>query len=438
MIKILKVEKNSIAYDLDIKKGDFLVSINKKLPEDKLEYLYFDSLNKLNVIIQNADGEQTIFKIKKDSEEKLGLELQGFDDINTKWCRNKCMFCFIDQLPKNMRKTLYVKDDDWRLSFVSANYVTLTNLTPAQIKRIITQKVSPLYVSVHATNEKIRKQMLGIKESMPILRLLKKLTRHKIIVHCQIVLCPGINDGAVLTKTIKELLKCGKNMKSIAVVPVGLTKYRASLPQIKPVNKECAKKTLQIINKYSEKYFPKRGEHSVFGSDELYLRAEENLPSYSYYGEFYQLGNGVGILAKFQKEFIDAMNDITVEPKASSYTIVTGVSAFNFMTDLAKMFSEKFPTVNVNVVKIINNFFGESVTVAGLLTGGDILGQISSFLCNKNIILPRCMLRETQAVFLDDMTLDEFKTSINKKVYISGETGDSLVDILIGKGGENA
>lgn len=439
MIKIAKVERKSIAHELGIKRGDFLVSINKKEPEDRLEMMYFDSLKKIVIVIKNAfDGSETVYKIKKEHHEKLGIELEGFEEINAKWCRNKSIFCFVDQLPNQLSKTLYVKDDDWRISFLTGKYVSMTNITPPQIKRIITQSMSPLYVSVHATNEKVRRKIFGITSSMPILKLIKKLTRNKIEVYCQIVLCPGINDGAILHRTIKDLLKCGKYMKSVAIVPVQLTKYRAGLPQIKPVSKEDAKKALQIIHRLSDKFFSRRGEHSAFASDELYLKAGEEFPSYSYYGEFKQLENGVGALVKFEHEFLKAMKELKFEPKNASYTLVSGVSSHAFMNQLVQKFNKEHPNVDVNVAKIINNYLGESISETSLLTGEDILGQISSLICNKNIILPRSLFRFSSSTFLDNMTLDELKSALNKKVYIAGETGDSLVQILAGKGGEIA
>ena len=437
-MKIVKVEKKSIAYDLGIKRGDVLISINGKLPEDNLEYNYFNNLKRLVVIVRNhTDSKEYSYKIKKEETESLGLELEGLEQIETTTLQGNCMFCLPEQFPDDMSNTLYFKNDDWRLSFAAKRYLPLANITQTQIKRIIAQKASPLFVAVHATNEKVRKKLLGVSSSMPVLKLIKKLTRNKIIVNCQIVLCPGINDGAVLHRTIKDLLKCGKNLKSIAVVPVSITKHRSGLSQLKPVNKEDAKKALTLVHRMSDKYFLRRGEHSVFASDELYLQAKEMLPSYSFYGDFSQLDNNVGVLSKFEKEFLDAMAEVRVAPKNTSYTIVSGVASFDFMTQLTQKFSEAFPSVSVNVVKIINNFLGESIASSAMLSGADILGQISSFLCNKSIVLPRCMIHN-DGKFIDGMTLEDFKSALNKKVFIAGDAGSSLIDVLVGKGGENA
>lgn len=430
MIKITEIEKNSIAEELGINCGDFVVKINRRVPKDKLDMIYFDSLEKLSLTIMSEDGVLTTYKIQKDFDEKLGITLLGFEDMSPKWCANKCMFCFVDQLPKGMRKTLYVKDDDWRFSFVTGSYVTLTNLSKEDIKRICSQKFSPLYVSVHATDQKTRLMLLGRKDAPNIVKLLKKFGKHGVICHTQAVVCPGINDGEILDKTIKDLSNLYPMVKSLAVVPVGLTGHRDCLNKIKPYDKESANKTIDICEKWQKLCKQRFGDVFVYPSDELYLKAEREFMPVEDYGEFDQIENGIGLIPKFENEFMDAMNSIEDNDLVGEYTILTGVSATEFMTKLSSLFMKKFTKVKIEIKTIKNNFFGQSVTVAGLIVGRDIVEQTNKEELLKNVIIPRVMMKETENVFLDGMTLDELKNKLNRPIFVSGYLGSDLVEIL--------
>jgi putative radical SAM enzyme (TIGR03279 family) len=422
MLKIKNVIKGGIGDEIGLKRGDKITSFNGG-GADILDYIYFDAAEKFTITVENEYG-TTNYEIEKNEEELLGLEFDSSAEIKPKCCRNKCIFCFVDQLPQNMRRTLYIKDDDYRLSFITGNYVTLTNVSENDLKRICERKFSPLYISVHATDPEVRGKMLGNKNAAHIISLIKRLSDAGIEMHCQIVLCPSVNDGAVLENTLKELYAFYPRVKSVAVVPVGLTRYRDKLVPVKPLSRQDAVNALSICDRYPQ---------FAYGSDELYLRAGKELPPYGYYGEFEQIENGVGLVRKFEKEFYDALSDGTVLPRKRDVIVVTGKSSYEFIKRLTGDFSKKYNISFISVRCIENRFFGESVTVSGLITGGDIESSLKDCAAGKEIILPRNMLKEKDNVFLDGMEVIELEKRLNADLYVCDPCGYSFFDALIGE-----
>ena len=403
-----------------MKKDDVIVAFNNDSVKDMLDVAYFDSQSAFSLTAERK-GKQLTFNVTKDANEAMGWDFYDECYIEPRWCANKCMFCFVDQLPKGQRKTLYVKDDDWRLSFVSGNFVTLTNVTDAEIARIKEKKFSPLYVSVHATDDGVRRKLLGNDRARPIMPLLRELASCGITLYTQVVMCPDYNDKQVLKKTMEDLFSLYPAVQNLAVVPVGLTKYRCGLQDLQPVSRECASSTIDMVEAFDAECFSKTGQHFVYCSDEMYVYGEREIPSYEYYGEFEQLENGVGLVADMRYQFDLALRD-AVAAKKGSYTVVTGVAATPFVQQVLDKAKHLFPELKVNVVTVINKFFGETVTVAGLVVGQDIVSTLKGRTdVGDTLLLPRVMLRETEDVFLDGMTLDELKKAVGKKIEITAD-----------------
>ncbi|MCL2077854.1 MAG: DUF512 domain-containing protein [Oscillospiraceae bacterium] len=423
MTKIINVIKNSPAYKAGIKSGDVLISINGHEIADVLDYMYYSAENKLQVKISNQANAPHGIVIKKREYEDLGLEFETFLMDKSRNCQNKCVFCFIDQLPKGLRETLYFKDDDSRLSFLQGNYISLTNLTEREVGRIIKMKLG-VHVSVHTTNKALRCQMLGNPSAGSALEHLYKMADAGIEIHGQVVLCPGINDGAELERTLTDLTKLSPAVRSIACVPVGLTKYREGLAPLKPFDRDSARAALEIIGKYS----------IASASDELFLTAERELPGYEYYGGeerdfcFPQYENGVGMLALLQEEFRLAVHDTPKSEIARKKSLATGVSAAPFLEKLVK-----FCDANVQIYAIENKFFGNSVTVAGLVTGGDLIKQLSPHKnsLGEELLIPSVMLRAGGDVFLDDITVGDVENALGVKVRVLDVDGAQLYDALM-------
>ena len=420
MLKISRLDKNSIASNLGLNRDDVIVSFNGEAALDMLDVAYFDSQSHFTVTVER-NGKQISVNVEKDANEPMGWDFYDECYIEPRWCANKCMFCFVDQLPKGQRKTLYVKDDDWRLSFVSGNFVTLTNVTDAEIARIKSKKFSPLYVSVHATDDNVRRLLLGNAKARPIMPLLRDLADSGITLYTQVVMCPGYNDGRVLEQTMEDLFSLYPAVQNLAVVPVGLTKHRCGLNELQPVSKECASSTIDTVQSYDAKCFAKTGQHFVYCSDEMYVIGEREIPSFDYYGEFEQIENGVGLVADMRYQFDLALRD-AVSAKKGSYTVVTGVAATPFVQQVLDKAKCLFPKLNVNVVTVVNKFFGPTVTVAGLVVGQDIVSALKGRTdIGDTLLLPRVMLKETEDVFLDGMTLDELKKAVGKKIVVTAD-----------------
>ena len=423
MLKISNVEKNSIAKRIGLKRDDEIVAFNDEPCKDMLDVAYFDSHSAFVVTVKRGNKLLT-FDVEKDANLDMGWDFYDESYIETRWCANKCIFCFVDQLPKGQRKTLYVKDDDWRLSFVSGNFVTLTNLTDNELARIKDKKFSPLYVSVHATDDEVRRKLLGNDKARPILPLLRELAESGITMYTQVVMCPDYNDGAVLARTMKDLFALYPAVQNLAVVPVGITKYRCGLQPLQEVSKEVALRTVEMVEAFDAQCFKKTGRHFVYCSDEMYVYAHREIPPYEYYGDFEQLENGVGLVADMRYQFDLALRDATAAKK-ESFTVVTGVAATPFVQQVIDKAKHLFPQLKANVVTVVNKFFGETVTVAGLVVGRDIVDTLRSRDdVGDVLLLPRVMLRETEDVFLDGMTLNELKQIVGKKVLITTDGYD--------------
>lgn len=429
---ISKVKENSIADELGIEPGDVLVSINGKIINDVIDYLFQVADDYIEVEIEKKDGEIWLLEIDKDYNEDLGIAFNNPILDKAKHCQNKCIFCFVDQLPKNMRKTLYFKDDDSRLSFLQGNFVTLTNLSDEDIDRIIKYNISPINVSIHTTDPDLRIKMLNNKNAGNVLKRLKQLTDNRIIVNGQIVLCPNINDGDNLDKTIKDIYPMYPNLHSIAIVPVGVTKYRKNLYYIDTFSKEKALEVIRQIERWQSFLKQKIGTNFVYLSDEFYILADEKLPDYKSYEDFPQLENGVGLMRKFEQEFFARLkslpNNLTIN---KSIGIVTGTSAKPFLNKLAQKLTEKIDKLKINVYSIKNKFFGETITVSGLITGQDIIEQLKHKNLEEEILIPKSMLKAEEDIFLDDITLKDIEKSLNTKVTTCEVNGQTFIDTII-------
>lgn len=408
---IKNVAKNSIAYKNGIRAGDELLSINSEAVLDYIDYAFFMGEERLSLALRGKDGREKTVKIRKEDWEDIGLVFEEEHLGDPAHCRNKCIFCFVDQLPDGMRESLHVKDDDWRFSFLMGNYVTLTNLSEDDIARIIRRRVSPLYISVHATGEELRRRMLGNPKTPEILPLLKKLIQNGIIIHAQIVVCEGINDGEELVKTINELYSLHPGVGSVAVVPVGLTGHREKLPALKPISRENANSMIEAIHTLQQQFLVKSGTRFVFASDEMYIRAGRNLPAYPEYEDFLQIENGVGLIAKFMDE-IDLATEDFRELKYRNISVATGADAAPFMKEIAKKLKPIY-NININVYTIQNDFFGRDVTVTGLLTGRDIINQLKGKDPGEKVFLCGSIFRQFEKVTLDNITLEEIAQNIN-------------------------
>ncbi|MFI3228892.1 MAG: DUF512 domain-containing protein [Bacillota bacterium] len=428
MAKILKVEAYGVAYKARIKKGEDLVAINGKPIVDVLDYVYAEGQNKCTLTIANRNGELRDVVIKKsDAFDTLGLELDESIEINEpRRCANNCKFCFVAQLPKGMRKSLYVKDDDYRLSFTCGSYITCTNLKQADIDRIIEYKLSPLYISVHATDDEVRTYLLGTKKVVDQMALLKKFTENGIKLHTQIVLVGGVNDGKVLRKSLEDVMALGENALTMAVVPVGLTGHREGLTPIEPLTKQQARDAIAIV----EEYYNKR-PYFAYCSDEMYQIADISTPKAEYYGEFEQIENGVGLIAKFLDEVEYALQDAPTKVK-KRVAIITGVSGESTMRKATELIQEKWRKVKVDIYVIKNDFFGHTVTVSGLVTAGDIIKQMAGInLTDIDLVMiPSVMLREFEEVFLDNQPLSAVEKALNHKILVTEVDGMCFVDTI--------
>jgi len=428
---IEEIIEDSIAEEVGIEVGDILLSINDMPVKDIIDYKYLISDEYIEVSIEKKNGEVWRYEIEKDYDEDLGIVFTNPLIDRAKSCRNKCIFCFIDQLPPNMRKTLYFKDDDSRLSFLQGNFITLTNMTDDEIQRIIDYKLTPINVSVHTTNPELRIKMLNNKNAGKIYDILKRFSDAKLEINCQIVLVPGVNDGEELRRTLNDLAKLHPSIKSVAVVPVGVTKYREKLEKIKPYTAETAKGLLELISEKQEEFMNILGTRFVFASDEFFALTNSPLPKYKEYEGFPQLENGVGLMRLFEDEVVKELDKIkTSINQNKKYIIATGTLAYSFMCKIGELICDKFPGLELKVVPITNKFFGETITVSGLITGRDLVEQLMEFRNYDKIIIPRSMLKRDEEVFLDDLTLQDVSKSLNIEVVPSKVEGKSIIDII--------
>ena len=428
---IKAVEPLSIAEELGIEAGDKLISINDNVIEDVFDYHYLVNDEELVVLIEKADGEEWELEIEKDYEEDLGITFeQGLMD-EYRSCRNKCIFCFIDQMPKGMRETLYFKDDDSRLSFLQGNYITLTNMSDHDVERMVQYHLEPINISFQTTNPELRCKMLHNRFAGDALKKVDKLYEGGIHMNGQIVLCKGVNDGEELERSIRDLTKYLPYLQSVSVVPVGLTKYRDGLYPLEPFSKEDAIKVLDTIENWQKKIYEEYGLHFIHAGDEWYILAEREMPEEERYDGYMQLENGVGMLRLLMNEFDETLADLEGDERKAEVSIATGKLAYPFLQKMIEKLQVKFPNVKVHLYWIRNDFFGETITVAGLITGQDLIAQLKGRELGSKLLLPCNMLRDGEEVFLDDVTLTQVKESLQVEIDIVKSSGWDFVETII-------
>ncbi|MBO6129272.1 MAG: DUF512 domain-containing protein [Pseudobutyrivibrio sp.] len=433
--KIAQIIENSPAERAGLAPGDIIKKINDVELVDIFDYHYYSDDADITVELLHEDGTTSSVFVQKEEGEDLGVIFcNGLMD-DYKSCSNKCAFCFIDQMPPGMRETLYFKDDDTRLSFLQGNYVTLTNMKMADLDRIIAYKLGPINISVHATNPELRVKLLHNRFAGDILDKIRKLYEAGIPMNAQVVACPGLNDGAELDRTISDLLQFAPVMSSMSVVPVGVTKYRDGLFPLRTYTKEEAGKVIDQIEHWQQEAMKQFGNHFVQASDEWYILAGRPLPEADRYDGFIQLENGVGMLRLLHEEVLDALEDIKkpLFMKKRHVTIATGKLAAPFMKELADLITDKFNRVSVDVVAITNEFFGEEITVSGLITGQDLIKQLKAKDLGDCLLLSNTMLRSGEEVFLDDITLSQLQAALQVKTRIVQSDGRDLVYAIIGR-----
>lgn len=427
---IKNVIKKSPAYGRGIKGGDVLLSLNRKPVNDFLDYQFYAKERDILVGFE-SDGKVKYTRIRKDEEEDLGLEFDSYLMDEQRHCKNKCIFCFIDQLPKGMRKTLYFKDDDSRLSFLFGNYITLTNLSERDVERIIEMHISPVNISVHTMNKELRVKMMKNKRAGECLDIIPKLAESGIEINTQLVLCPGINDGDELRYSLEELGKLYPGVRSIAAVPVGVTKYREGLFEMPEYNSETAGEVIDIISSFGDAFKEKHGTRLAYAADEFYLKAGRKIPDGDYYENYSQIENGVGMWTSTKEEFLSALESSDYSGKEKEISIATGVAAYPLMKELSEAVSAKYPEIRVDVYSIVNDFFGHSITVAGLVTGGDLINQLKDKKLKGRLLIPSVMLRSEGDIFLDDVSLEEAERELGVEITPVSCDGCELADIIL-------
>ena len=431
--KISRIEPGSIADELGIEPGDLLLTVNDSVIEDVFDYHFLIHDEELVLLIEKPDGEEWELEIEKDYDEDLGMEFeQGLMD-EYRSCRNKCMFCFIDQMPEGMRETLYFKDDDSRLSFLQGNYVTLTNMSEHDIDRIIRYHLEPINISFHTTNPELRCKMLHNRFAGEALKKVDRLYEAGIEMNGQIVLCKGINDGEELERSIRDMSRYLPYLRSVSVVPVGLTRYREGLYPLKSFTKEEAKGVLEIIHRWQKKLFKEHGIHFIHAGDEWYLLAEEEIPEEERYDGYLQLENGVGMIRLLREECKEAFQALPGDEKSRRVSMATGLLAYPELCRIADMLKGKYPGTKVQIYPVRNDFFGEKITVSGLITGGDLIRQLKGKDLGERLLLPCNMFRSEEDVFLDDVTLAEVEEALQVRADIVKSSGQDLIDAILGR-----
>lgn len=431
-VLISGIDKGSIAEKKKIGKGDKLISINGNAINDVLDYRFYINETKLVLSLETAEGKAKLVLIKKGEFDDIGLQFETYLMDKQRSCKNKCIFCFIDQLPKGLRKSLYFKDDDSRLSFLFGNYITLTNLTDEEVERIIKMHISPVNVSVHTMNPELRVKMMANPNAGKSLAYIRRFADAGISLNTQLVLCPGINDGKELEFSLNELSKLYPAVQSIAAVPVGLSDHREKLYPLEPYNEKTAGEVIDIIDSFNEKFKAENGETIAYAADEFYLKAKRDIPDAEYYNDFPQLENGVGMWALLKSEFDDALSECETRELERKVTLVTGEAAYPLISRLAKAAEDKIKGLSVNVVSAKNKLLGEMITVSGLICGRDIADALSGLDLGEELVIPPNCLRSEGDMFLDDMTVDELSEILKVRVTQNGSSGSELLSAMLG------
>ncbi|MCR5309903.1 MAG: DUF512 domain-containing protein [Lachnospiraceae bacterium] len=433
---ISAVLQDSPADRAGIRVGDILLKVGDEPVTDIFDYRYNILCTDLKLTV-SRDGEELTFEINKDEDEDPGLEFQSGLMDEYRRCRNNCIFCFIDQMPPGMRETLYFKDDDSRLSFLQGNYVTLTNLSEKDVDRIIRFKMEPINISFQTTNPELRCKMLNNRFAGESLKIAQRLYEAGVTMNGQIVLCKGVNDGEELKRTIEDLGKYAPVLESVSVVPVGLTKYREGLFPLEPFDKEDACRVIDLIEEYQRKFYEEHGLHFIHASDEWYILAGREVPEEERYDGYLQLENGVGMVRLQKTEFYEALENgpkglMRLFLKKHECTVITGRLAYPYINEYAEAVMKKYKKIKVNVIAIRNDFFGERITVAGLLTGQDIIAQVSKLPHYKTLLLPECVLKADDPIFLDDIRLSELESALQVKAQVVKSNGRALFESMLG------
>lgn len=427
------VDENSIAIDCGIELGDIITKINGKEIKDILDFRYWTSDEYYTVEVEKKDGTVEEIEVYNDYFEQFGVTFEKELIDDPMLCRNKCIFCFMDQLPKNVRPTMHFKDDDVRLSFLSGNYVTLTNLNDDEVERLCRLKVSPINVSVHVTDGERRCMMLNNKNAHKVLDIMKKFASSGILMNAQIVLCKGINDREYLEKTIYDLETLYPSIRSISVVPVGISAHRDGLYPLESLEKDDCKAVISQVEKYQSEFLKKHSTRLVYLADEFYIKAGKKIPPCEYYEDFPQIENGVGLMAVFEDEinlemeYSSSWEDAKPAPK----TIATSYIAYDYIAEYVDMIKEKNHNLKCNVEKIKNNFFGEKITVTGLICGGDIISQLKGKELGEYLLISDSMLKSDEDIFLDDITVTDVERELGVKVLVVENSGQAFVSALM-------
>ncbi|MCD7742576.1 MAG: DUF512 domain-containing protein [Ruminococcus sp.] len=429
-VKVTGVEKRSCSHKAGIKAGDILISLNGHEITDVLDYMFYSAEEKIEIRYIHGKKEHKA-RVKKSEYDDLGMQFDSFLMDKKQSCCNKCIFCFIDQMPPNMRETLYFKDDDARLSFLQGNYVTLTNLNDNDIKRIIDMRLN-INVSVHTTNPELRCKMMNNRFAGEKLRYLKMMADSGLMLNCQIVCCPNINDGDELKRTLNDLYELMPQIQSTAVVPVGVTKYRDGLYPMEIFNEQTAGAVIDLIDEFQQKSLEKYGTRMAFAADEFYITAKRPLPEADYYEDYPQYENGVGLCRSLIDEVKQALMTAEYNGKSRKITIACGVIAAPVQEEIASLIKNKLPKIEIQVIPIINHFFGETITVSGLITAGDLTEQLKNRELGEELLITSSMLKADEPIFLDDISLDEVEQTLNIKITPTANDGFKYLDAVLG------
>lgn len=426
-IVVKNILKGSIADEAGIEVGDILLAINGNEIEDIIEYKFLICDENIDLKVKKQNGEEWDIEIEKELYDDIGIEFDDPSMKSPKRCHNKCIFCFIDQLPQGMRGSLYIKDDDSRLSFLQGNFITLTNMSDDDINRIIKYNISPINVSVHTTNPELRIRMLNNKKAGNIKERLKKLAGGGININCQIVLCPGINDGDELKKTLNDLYEFYPKISNVAIVPVGITKYRKNLFEMKGYDRELSKQLIDFIESLQKEFENKTGEPFARLADEFYLIAEEDFPPYDHYGDFAQLEDGIGMARYFEYSVETALRYSKLDGKGKKFALITGTMIYNFMKQISSRIEKKL-NIKLSVYPVENDFFGKTINVTGLLTGRDIISQLRGVIREDTAFIPKNVLKADEDVLLDDIRVDDIERELDIKLIKCEYTGEDFIE----------